>query len=91
MITIYGKTGCPFTARAVATLDAYGLPFEFKNIHDEGVEEELIALGGKVQVPYMVDGDMHMYESDDITAYIEARYGDDASKDLSPREGESKD
>jgi glutaredoxin len=91
MITIYGKTGCPFTARAVATLDAYGIKFEFKNIHDEGIEEELIALGGKSQVPYMIDGDMHMYESDDITAYIEARYGEGAFKDIDSKGTESKD
>ena len=75
MITLYGKTGCPFTNKAIAALDAYGLSFHKKNIADESVVEELIALGGKKQVPYMVDGDVAMYESDAIIEYIEKTYG----------------
>lgn len=74
MITLYGKTDCPYTAKAIAALDAHGLSFIKKNIADDEVANELIALGGKRQVPYIVDGDVQMYESDEIIAYIEKTY-----------------
>jgi glutathione S-transferase len=78
MITLYGKTGCPYTIRAIGALDAHGLSFIKKNIADPLVEEELMKLGGKHQVPYIVDGDVCMYESNDIIDYIEKTYGSDA-------------
>ena len=83
MITLYGKTGCPYTIKAIAALDAHGLSFTKKNIADPRIEEELLTLGGKHQVPYIVDGDVHMYESNDIIDYIEMTYGLDA--DNTPR------
>lgn len=75
MITLYGKTGCPYTAKAIAALDAHGLSFLKKNIADPQIEDELESLGGKHQVPYIVDGDVAMYESDKIVEYIEQTYG----------------
>lgn len=36
--------------------------------------DEVIALGGKSQVPFLVDGDTQMYESDDILRYVIAKY-----------------
>jgi glutathione S-transferase len=40
------------------------------------VKEELKKLGGKTQVPYLVDPERNvkMYESDDIIAYVEEHY-----------------
>jgi glutathione S-transferase len=75
MITLYGKTGCPYTAKAMAALDAHGLAFIKKNIADPAVVEELVSLGGKKQVPYLIDGDTALYESDAIVQYIEDTYG----------------
>ncbi len=57
------------------------MPFLEKNIADEKVVEELIREGGKRQVPYMIDGDVRMYESDDIARYINTTYGKSASAD----------
>jgi len=74
MITLYGKTNCHYTEKAIAALDAHGLSFIKKNIADDKVANELIALGGKRQVPYLIDGDISMYESDDIVAYLEKAY-----------------
>ena len=75
MITLYGKTGCQYTAKALAALDAHGLSFIKKNIADPAVVDELIAEGGKKLVPFIIDGDVKMYESDDIVKYIEDTYG----------------
>lgn len=74
MITLYLKTGCPFSGRVLAVTDSYGIPFEEKNIGDDGVWEELEALGGKHQVPCMVDGDILMYESGPIIQYLEKKF-----------------
>lgn len=61
--------------KALAALDAYGVAYEEKNIADESIANELVEKGGKRQVPYLIDGDVAMYESDDIAAYIEKTYG----------------
>lgn len=75
MITLFAKSGCQYCAKAISALDAHGLSFTKKNIADDAVREELVALGGKHQVPYLVDGDVTMYESDAIVAYLEKTYG----------------
>jgi glutathione S-transferase len=75
VITLFAKSGCPYCAKALGALDAHGLSFIKKNIADNAVAEELVALGGKKQVPYLVDGNVAMYESDDIVEYLEKTYG----------------
>ena len=75
MITLFGKSNCQYTAKAIAALDAHGLSFVKKNISDPAVADELIGLGGKRQVPFIVDGETQMYESDAIVSYIEEQYG----------------
>ncbi len=75
MITLYIKSPCQYSARAIAAFDAYNVPIEQKNIADPLVEAELLEIGGKHRVPFMVDGEVHLYESDDIIAYVEKHYG----------------
>lgn len=75
MLTLYVKTGCPFCAKVLAAGEELHLVFDEKNIADQGVAEELIARGGKRQVPYLVDGDVEMYESDEIVAYLTEKQG----------------
>lgn len=77
MITLYTKTGCPYCAKVIGALRAREVPFEEKNIADEVIGEALIREGGKRQVPYMIDGEVRMYESGDIVAYIEKTYGEE--------------
>jgi len=72
MMTLYVKTGCPFCAKVLNYAKDNSITFEIKNIADDGVAEELIARGGKRQVPYLIDQERgkEMYESDDIVAYL---------------------
>lgn len=70
--TLYFRPGCPYCARVLEAAEELGVTFDMKNIHDQGIGEELIARGGKIQVPYFVDMEkgIEMYESDAIIAYI---------------------
>lgn len=77
MLTLYVKTGCPFCHKVLAMGRELGISFEERNIADDAVVAELIARGGKRQVPYLVDNErgVEMYESDDINAYLREQYG----------------
>ena len=76
MLTMYVKTGCPYCALALSTADNLELTIEQKNIGDDAVAAELIARGGKRQVPYLIDSEsgVEMYESADIADYLEKTY-----------------
>jgi glutathione S-transferase len=80
MITLYVKTGCPFSAKAMAALDAYEVPYETKNIKSPDWLRELMELGGKKQTPFMVDGETMFYESDAIVEYVEKNFGGGVKK-----------
>ena len=72
MITLYINPTCPFCIKTVEVAKASGAPLTVKPITEPGVEQELIELGGKRQMPFMVDDTrkISMYESDDIMRYI---------------------
>ncbi len=74
MPILYVKTGCPFCAKVFRAAEDLHISFDEKNIADPAVAEELIARGGKRQVPYLVDNDVEMYESDDIVAYLTEKH-----------------
>ena len=76
MLTLYVKTGCPFCEKVFVAGREFGISFEEKNIADNTVAAELIARGGKRQVPYLIDSDreVEMYESDDIVHYLREHY-----------------
>ena len=76
MIIFYAKTGCGFCAKVRMTLDAYGLSYEERNIADPKILAELMHHGGKKQTPYIVDGEVALYESDPIIAYIQKTYSE---------------
>ncbi len=77
MLTLYVKTGCPYCAMVLHKLEELNLGFEEKDISDQAVADELVARGGKRQVPYLVDSEkeVEMYESGDIADYLEREYG----------------
>lgn len=82
MLTLYVKTGCPFCHKVLDTGRELGISFDEKNIADGAVAAELIARGGKRQVPYLVDSERNseMYESADISEYLRGHYGTQHSK-----------
>jgi glutaredoxin 3 len=78
MLTLYIKPTCPFCRRVQAVVDRMGLQVDMKDVElDEAAAAELVARGGKLQVPYLVDqaAGVEMYESDDIVTHLQSTYG----------------
>ena len=71
MIEFFYMDGCPYCIKVRAKLGRLKIKFIPKNIDDEKNWEELMKLGGKDQVPFLVDGDVMMYESEKIIKYLE--------------------
>lgn len=77
MLTLYTKIGCPFCAKVLDFASRNDISLDTKDIYaDTAAMDELIARGGKRQVPYLVDEEkgIEMYESDDIVEYLKANY-----------------
>lgn len=79
MIQLYFDPACPFCVRVLDHLSRNNIPFEEKQISlraDSPNKQELIAMGGKGQVPFLNDPErnVHMYESADIIAYVDEHY-----------------
>lgn len=77
MLTLYIKTGCPFCHKVLDFASRNDINMTIKDIYsDPATMEELIARGGKRQVPYLVDDELgtEMYESGDIVDYLKAHY-----------------
>lgn len=79
MIKLYIMDGCPYCQKVMRKIEELklekGKDFEIvDSLPGTQGREELIKIGGKGQVPFLVDGDQHMYESDDIIGYIEEKF-----------------
>ncbi|OGG64486.1 hypothetical protein A3C94_02550 [Candidatus Kaiserbacteria bacterium RIFCSPHIGHO2_02_FULL_55_17] len=76
MLTLYRRTGCPYCLNVLDTARELGLELKEKFIDDPKNAVELVARGGKRQVPYLVDSGrgVEMYESEDIRAYLREHY-----------------
>lgn len=76
-LILYTQPGCPFSAKVLLEAAVMGIDLEERNIKNPSFEEELIARGGKVQTPFLVDEEhgRSMYESDAIMEYLHERFG----------------
>lgn len=82
MLTLYYKPTCPYCHHVLEAAEDLGTTLNLKNIAaDPALREELVARGGKAQVPYLVDSDTNteMYESADIIDYLQQRQTQTAS------------
>lgn len=76
MLTLYMRPTCSYSTDVLHAANALELSLELKNIANPEHAKELIARGGKQQVPYLVDEErgVEMYESRDIIAYLKKEY-----------------
>jgi len=72
MFDLYMMQTCPYCKKVLAFMDEKGIECNKIDIEDKSNEEALIKLGGKRQVPFLVDKErnIQMYESNDIIEYL---------------------
>lgn len=77
MLKLYYADYCPFCRKVIDNFDRMGVKYELVDAApDTPGREELLSLGGKAQVPFLVDPDrdIQMYESSDIIEYAKEHY-----------------
>lgn len=72
MIELFMLEFCGYCKKVMSFMDEKGIPYKTIDISDKANEEELIRIGGKRQVPFLLDREKHveMYESNDIIEYL---------------------
>ena len=74
MIEFFFMDGCPYCAKVRDNLAKLKIKFVPKNTDDDKNWRELMKIGKKDMVPFIVDGSVAMYESDEIVKYLEEKY-----------------
>lgn len=78
MIELYQFEQCPYCAKVRTALTELEVDYIIRNVPKGSPKRDFLQkLGGQQQVPFMVDQDagVMMYESDDIIAYLQEKYG----------------
>jgi len=78
LLELYDFENCPYCRKVREVLCELDLDYLVHPVAQGSPRrEELKKLGGKLQVPYLVDPNTHtrLYESDDIIDYLNERYG----------------
>ncbi len=72
MIRLFMLNTCGYCRRVIEYLDENNIPYEKIDISEKENEEALVRIGGKRQVPFIIDTDknIEMYESNDILEYL---------------------
>ena len=72
MIELFMKDDCVYCKRVIEFLDENKIQYKKNNVLNEDNKETLIRIGGKLQVPFIIDKEngIEMYESNDIIEYL---------------------
>ena len=72
MIELFILETCPYCKKVLNFLEDKDIQYRLINIANKESEESLIKIGGKRQVPFLIDNErnIQMYESDDIIEYL---------------------
>lgn len=77
MLELYQFEQCPYCSKVRAKMTELELDYIIRNVPSGSAKRAFLEeLGGKQQVPFLVDQDrgVRMYESDDIIRYLEEHY-----------------
>lgn len=76
MIELFVTDFCGYCKKVIQYLDEHAIPYKTIDISNKANEEELIRIGGKRQVPFLIDREakVEMYESGDILEYLKEVY-----------------
>ncbi len=75
MITIFSAARCPFAQRTMALLSQLDEPFELREVDLDARDPELLELSPTGRVPFLVDGDVRLFESAVINDYLAEKLG----------------
>ena len=75
MITIFSAAGCPYAQRTRALLSQLDEPFELREVDLDARDPELLELSPTGRVPFLVDGDVRLFESAVINDYLAEKLG----------------
>ena len=72
MLDLFVLENCPYCIRVMDYLNNEGIKYRKIDISNKESEDSLIKIGGKRQVPFLIDNDrnIQMYESKDIIEYL---------------------
>ena len=72
MLELFIKETCPYCQKVMNYLDENGFEYKKIDVINKLNEEALIKIGGKSQVPFLMDREhnIEMYESGDILEYL---------------------
>ena len=72
MIELFILETCPYCKKVLSFLENQHIKYKEIDITKKENEEALIRIGGKRQVPFLIDTErnIQMYESDDIVEYL---------------------
>ena len=72
MLELFILETCPYCKKVMEFLEKEGIKYHKIDISNKDSENSLIQIGGKRQVPFLVDSDrnIQMYESNDIIEYL---------------------
>lgn len=72
MLELYILSNCPYCKKVMDFMDENGIEYSKNDISDDVNNSNLIAIGGKEQVPFLYNTETNkgMYESDEIIEYI---------------------
>ncbi len=72
MLDLFVLESCPYCRKVMDFLDKENIEYHKIDISDKESENSLIQIGGKRQVPFLVDVErnIQMYESKDIIEYL---------------------
>ena len=79
MVELYLNARCPYCQKVLAAVKKFGLKEgEHFSVIDAAPgtpgNDVVLKVGGDTMVPFLIDGDVSMYESDDIIAYMEKKF-----------------
>ena len=72
MLELFILETCPYCIKVMEFLDKEHMKYRKIDISNKDSEDSLIQIGGKRQVPFLVDTErnIQMYESNDIIEYL---------------------
>lgn len=78
MIKLYVRSGCPYCKKVETAARDMGmiLDKDYQLIDAAPLtpgRDIVLRVGGKAMVPFLIDGDISMYESEDIIAYLKEK------------------